>query len=215
MTVKEYLEDPKRLTGSATVVAIIPGDKPVVRLDRTLFHAQGGGQKADRGRLGPTQVLHAAHNAADVDHFVESLEGLEVGAVVQLEVDAGWRQLNAAYHTAGHLLAAVVEAMYPGMKAVSGHQWPGEARVEFEGPIAAADVSLDLLNERMTREIERAIPVVIDWPAPEPRTIKIGAYPNMACGGTHVANLSEVGGAMVRSMKQKSGRLRVSYDLGT
>ena len=212
MTLKQYLAEPAKTTCTARVLEITHGETMIVRLDRTIFHAQGGGQKADRGRIGPTVVIHVTHNADNVDHHVESTTGLAVGDEVALEVDEAWRRLNAAYHTAGHLLASVVENMYPGLQAVSGHQWPGEGRVEFMGELPVEKVSFDDINRRLASDLAANLPVVIVGDPFKSRAIKIGGYEPIPCGGTHVSRLGEVGTTIVRSIKAKSGRIRISFD---
>lgn len=212
MTLKQYLAEPAKTTWTARVLEITQGETTIVRLDRTIFHAQGGGQKADRGRIGPAVVIHVTHNADNVDHHVESAAGLAVGDEVALEVDEAWRRLNAAYHTAGHLLASVVETMYPGLRAVSGHQWPGEGRVEFMGEVPVEKVSVDDINARLASDLAANLPVVIVGDPFKDRAIKIGSYEPIPCGGTHVSRLGEVATTIVRSIKAKSGRIRISFD---
>lgn len=212
MTLKQYLAEPAKTTWTARVLEITQGETTIVRLDRTIFHAQGGGQKADRGRIGSAVVIHVTHNADNVDHHVESAAGLAVGAEVALEVDEAWRRLNAAYHTAGHLLASVVENMYPGLRAVSGHQWPGEGRVEFMGEVPVEKVSVDDINTRLASDLAANLPVVIVGDPFKDRAIKIGGYEPIPCGGTHVSRLGEVATTIVRSIKAKSGRIRISFD---
>lgn len=212
MTHKQYLAEPKLMTCTARVLNITHGETTIVRLDRTIFHAQGGGQKADRGRIGSATVVHVAHNADNVDHHVENAAGIEVGAEVTLEVDEGWRRLNAAHHTAGHLLASVTETMYPGVKAVSGHQWPGEGRVEFMGGVRVEQVSAKDINVRLAADLAANLPVMIDGDPFANRTIKIGSYAPIPCGGIHVSNLGELASTVVTSVKAKSGRIRISFD---
>ena len=212
MTLKQYLAEPHKMTWTARVLEIIQGETTIVRLDQTIFHAQGGGQKADRGRIGSAIVIHVAHNADNVDHHVESAADLEVGSEITLEVDEGWRRLNAAYHTAGHLLASVVEQMYPGLRAISGHQWPGEGRVEFMGDVPAEQLSADGINSRLASDLAANLPVVIVGNPFHDRTIKIGNYDAIPCGGTHVTQLEEVATTVVRSIKSKGGRIRISFD---
>ena len=64
MTNKRYLAEPASYSGEATVTAILQGELPIVRLSETLFHPQGGGQKADRGTIGSASVTDVAHMQA-------------------------------------------------------------------------------------------------------------------------------------------------------
>ena len=212
MTRKEYLAESSRLTGTATILDCLPGQPAIVRLDRTIFHAQGGGQKADHGWIGPARVVHVVHNGDGVDHHVEDAGGLGVGTEVALKVDGDWRRLNAAMHTAGHLVAGVVESLYPELKATAGHQWPGEGRVEFVGELGAQDISIQAINARLAADIARALPVTIVGDAFTNRAIRIGEYAPIACGGTHVGRLDDIAQASVRSLKAKGGKVRLGYD---
>ena len=211
-TRKDYLAEPQRLGASATVLEILPGPPAVVRLDRTIFHAQGGGQKADRGRIGGAQVLHVVHQGDDVDHQMGDVSGLAVGAQVALEVDADWRALNAALHTAGHLVAGAVEALHPELRAVAGHQWPGEGRVEFVGELPAERIDVDAINARLAEDIARDLSVTIVGDPFTQRAMRIGSYTAIPCGGTHVAHLGQIASVSVRSVKAKGGKVRMGFD---
>lgn len=220
MTKKTYLEQPTIITGTATITDLIPGDRPVVRLSETWFHAQGGGQKGDRGTIGPARVLDTQHaeNKTTVDHIVDTLDGLQIGDSYPFAVDAASRRDNAVYHTAAHLIAAVVEPQFPGIRAVAGHQWPGEARVEFEGTFDEATMA------EVLKYLETTLPQVIaaDWPCAmvgDPygtdgasRALQIGDTPAVPCGGTHVTRLGEIASITVKSAKKKGDRLRLNYD---
>jgi Ser-tRNA(Ala) deacylase AlaX len=45
------------------------------------------------------------------------------------------------------------------------------------------------------------------------RSICIGRFPPMGCGGTHLRSLRELGQIQLRGVKTKSGRLRIGYDV--
>lgn len=213
MTEKLYLANASLPTLSATVTSVrtLEDGRHAARLDRTIFHAQGGGQRADRGRLGEAQVLHAMHDGPNVDHIIDRQDVVSVGQQVVLELDHAWRALNTAFHTAGHLLAGVMEARYPSMRAVSGHQWPGEARVEFEAEGGACAVELTALNQVLAQAISEDWPVQLRGDPYSNRQVQIGALPPMACGGTHLQRLGELRTLVVGSVKAKGSRVRMSY----
>lgn len=213
MTIKQYLAEPTKIISSAQILEIIESETTMLRLDRTIFHPQGGGQKADKGRIGDAVVTHVVHNDNNVDHYVENSTGLAVGAEVTLEVDQDHRWLNAAYHTAGHLLAAVVETIYPELRAVSGHQWPNEARVEFVGDKLSSQICIEDINTILARDLTFNLPVTIEGDPYFDRTIKIGNYLPIACGGTHVSNLSEINAIHCTTVKSKNGRIRISFEV--
>jgi Ser-tRNA(Ala) deacylase AlaX len=216
-TVKKYLNDPQT-KGVVQISEVIQGEKPIVRLAETWFHPQGGGQKADRGKIGNAHVVHVAHNGGVVDHFVDSVADLREGQSVEFEIDVEWRRLNAVYHTAGHLIAGVVEAAFPGYSALAGHQWPGEARVEFaipQGPGAAVDgavVDGAVVEERVRAELAKRVAVSVAGDPFHAREIVIGELKGIPCGGTHVHSLGEIAQIRVTGVKKKGDRLRVSYE---
>jgi alanyl-tRNA synthetase len=214
MTIKAYLRDPA-LAGAVTISAVIPGEQPVVRLDETWFHPQGGGQKADRGAIGPAQVVGVRHaEAGEVDHVVSSLDGLAVGGTYLFAIDPDWRLANARLHSAGHLLAAVAEAMFDGVVAVNGHHWPGEARVEFKGAgLAEAAAAMAALEAGVNRAIADGLPIVLEGDPFASRRIQVGAYAPVPCGGTHVASTADLGQVRLRSARIKGDILRIGYDV--
>jgi alanyl-tRNA synthetase len=206
------------LTGKATVLQITAnGVGGNVILDRTIFVPQAGGQPCDLGTIGGVAVIHveAPKETPDIIvHTVASLEELVVGAEADLRIDAPRRQLNSRQHTCGHLIAALVEEILPSAKAVGGHHWPGEGRVEFafEGTLPA----------NFEQAVEAAIANAITTDMPIKRTlsnedvrfVQIGNYPALRCGGTHCWHLKGIGSISLRGIKQKKDRLRIGYDVG-
>jgi Ser-tRNA(Ala) deacylase AlaX len=214
VTRKRYLTHPD-LTGTAAITHVGHDGRAFVRLSETLFHPQGGGQKADRGTIAGRTVIHVAHaEGGEVNHYLDSTDGLAVGDEVPLVVDAEWRALNSRLHTAGHLVAAVVETEFPQLQGVSGHHWPGEGRVEFTPGDA---VSAEEVAARLPAALAAAI--ATDWSVTavlEPsgnRTIAVGATRPVGCGGTHLASVGPLGAVAVTGVKAKGGKLRVGYDV--
>lgn len=215
MTVhKAYLAEPHILTGEAIVTELISGERPVVRLDKTYFHPQGGGQKGDKGLIGTVVVLDTKHvEGGEVDHFVTSFDDLAVRQTYPIKIDAASRRINAAHHSGGHLIAALVDPAFPQIKAVQGHHWPGESRVEFDGEIT------DDLITKMQAFIQPALDKAIaeQWPIAvlgDPfvnRSVQFGSS-CVPCGGTHVAHLGQIGSIIVKNVKKKGERLRIHYD---
>lgn len=210
MTEKRYLFDPA-LAGRAIITGLIESR---VQLNRTLFHPQGGGQKADRGTLAGRAVLNVRHVDGNVEHYVDSADGLQVGQEVILEIDKAWRRSGSRWHSAGHLIAAVVERRWPSLKAVSGHHWAGEARVEFTGAGAglADEVTLQL-PAVLAEAIAADLPVRVIDDARGARLVAIGDYTPVPCGGTHVERTGQLPPVTIDKVRMKEGKLRVSYGL--
>ncbi|KWV91765.1 hypothetical protein [Erythrobacter sp. YT30] len=214
MTLKNYLAS-NDLIGTAKVTAIVEcNGKTVVRLDQTWFHAQGGGQKADRGTIAGQVVHHVAHaEDGQVDHVVDAAP-FEIGDAVELIVDADWRQDGRRWHSAGHLIADCAEAVCAQIKARQGHHWPGEARVEFDGEPGDKVRFNEDLQAAIDRAIEEGVAMNIVGDPFANRALQIGENLPVCCGGTHVASARELKGLTITKAKTKRGNLRVSYGFG-
>jgi alanyl-tRNA synthetase len=213
MTILRYLDD-DAITGTAFVTTLADGERPAVRLRETWFHPQGGGQPGDRGTIGAMRVIDT-RIALDghVDHFVDQLIGVSVSDACRFEIDEATRARNSRYHTAAHLLVGLAERILPGLKVVAGHQWPGEARVDFEGLDAGTVVEhRDEIWTAVRAVVAADSPVTIDFAGSE-RFCQVGTLPPIACSGTHVASTGRIGLFSIRAIRARSGRIRIGYDL--
>ncbi len=201
-------------------------------LDQTIFYPQGGGEPADRSMIKTNQasfnVLDVRQVTNEVRHYVDIDPHTVKKEKGQCFVDKSRRLLNTKYHTAGHLLGNVVEDLYPGLKAVKGHSFPKEAYVEFQGssPIDLLQIinalqtviennvslqSFDIIAKSFEEEFYKLPYSVPDHKAF--RAIRIGYYPPIPCGGTHVSSSGEIEGIQVGKLKEKNGIIRVSYEV--
>ena len=121
MTEELFRDDAMLLQCSATVVA---GDEAGIVLDRTVFYPQGGGQAGDAGTLTvmtttangvvlavvlgiadtrkhPLGIAHVPTAGSDLSAFMP-------GTAVVAQVDATRRYAHMRFHTATHLLCALV-----------------------------------------------------------------------------------------------------------
>lgn len=214
MTLKEYLFS-NNLETKAIVVEIGFDKTPFLILDKTLFHAQGGGQKADRGFINDIPVTHVAHSEnGTVRHYIQQSDGFVINQQVPIVVDASWRSTNSALHTVGHLIASLGQILFPSITAVGGHHWPNESRVEFIGETFP---DLNFLKDAISNEIEKLIlkntPVFIVGNPISSRAIQIGDFSAIPCGGTHLTNLNQLQTVTLTNIKVKGNRLRVSYNI--
>lgn len=210
-TEKTYLAS-DNLSQDAVVTDVADfGDCQRVRLDRTLFHPQGGGQKADRGTINGLEVKDVRHaEEGEVDHLVVG-GAFSVGQRVKIEVDHDWRKEGRRWHSAGHLLADIVTAIDPGLLATRGHHWPGEGRVEFTGDAKGLGALVEVLSQRIDEAIEADIPFQVVGDPHRSRALQIGTGKPVGCGGTHVSSAAALVGLTVRKVQQKEGFLRIGY----
>ncbi|MBP9841900.1 MAG: hypothetical protein KBC64_05690 [Simkaniaceae bacterium] len=205
-----------------TGTGVDPKKGRYVLLNQTHFHPQGGGQLSDLGKINGVAITHVAKMALgeghlfDVAHHYAGEEDLfTLGQEVVYEVDAERRRLAATWHSAGHLLAAVVERVFPHLIGVNAHHFPGEGRVEFklssEGSFPAKGEIESLVLSEYSREIREGRPVTVDNGAV--RTIAFGDHRLVPCGGTHVESTAELPEITIRKADVKKGVLTIGYDL--
>lgn len=190
---------------------------PWIVTEETVAHVKGGGQKGDRGTINGIafhDVVGSEGRNGPARHYVDCEPPFTVGDTVTIQVDAQWRQRQATLHDGGHLTAAVGEVLVPGLKAVSGHHYDGESRVEFIGDLPP---NLDDFGVKLETAINEAVRsdllIRIVGDPFENRAVQIGDYPPVPCGGTHPKSTSELGRVEIRSVKAKGGKLRVSYEV--
>ena len=237
MTQLMHLQQPNSLETPATITAMDTDAKGFyIRLDRTLFYPQGGGQPADQGQIDADNTILQIHDVRRVEgeirHYVFSEPPIKrVNHKVNIVVDKTRRDINSRYHTAGHLLAAVVEKLSPALQATKGHQFPGEAYVEFHGVIDNATDFLETIQSAVTAQLNRdafvetkdlkpedakRILAALPYALPEDKTLRvchIEGFPPVPCGGTHVSRLQQIGRVIIKKCKSKKGKTKLSYEV--
>jgi len=208
----------------AAVVDVLPDG---VVLDRTVFHARGGGQPGDMGRIrweaGEAAVIDTFKRDGRYLHQIDGDAGPPVGARVHAEIDWERRHLLMRTHTALHVLSGIVWRDYDA-KVTGGNMEPGEARMDFELEAMSAEFGREVevkLNEALASDrpvrvlfLPRAealadpdlirtnvnlIPESVD----PIRMIDIEGVDRQADGGTHVRSTAEVGRVLVIKTESK------------
>lgn len=141
MTEKLYELDSYIRTFTAEVEACVPHeDGYAVRVSRTAFFPEGGGQAADPGMLGGVTVTDVQIVDGEVWHYTAA--PLMVGDTVEGVLDWGTRFARMQHHTAEHIVCSIA------------NRWHGLHNVGFH--LGSEDVTLDLSGE-LTREQITAI----------------------------------------------------------
>ena len=199
----------------ARVVEADESNSTVV-LDRTRFYKEGGGQPADHGTLtfegGEARVVDVRQDHGETRHTIEG-DFPEEGTEVHGELDWDRRYAHMRYHTAQHVVSKVVLEEY-GASTAGNQIHADRARIDFE-PAEFDEGDLRDIERRANELIERGLPVEkenrsradLEAETPEGRTnldlipehvdplraVSIGEIDVCPCGGTHVANLEELG----------------------
>jgi Ser-tRNA(Ala) deacylase AlaX len=237
-TTLAYLDNQYTYTGSVTLLGFHTHEdgRTSLVLDKTLFYPQGGGQPADNGAITGSNGTFTVKDVRFLDGIVYHYGALAgtftPGESVQLTIDQPRRHLNSRLHTAGHLIDEAVKALGFNWQATKGIHFPGQAAVEYTGelttPVEEVSKSLESQLNKMiligseTRvffaqkeKLEHLCHFVLpNLPENKPtRVAVIWGEKGIPCGGTHVANISEIGPATIRKIKASKGNIKVSYEL--
>lgn len=204
---------------TTTVVSVEQRDGlTVITLEDTIFHPQGGGQPADRGTIeGPQALMQVTHVKKREDGMIEHtgtmIEGtLQAGNTVTCVIDQATRQLHSRLHSAGHLLDVALEKLSLRWQPGKGYHFADGPYVEYL-TTDTPESSLGELIEGITAQlIQEKLPTTIELQGTT-RIIHL-AGKAVPCGGTHVQSLAEIGSIKIRNIKQKSGTIRIGYNLG-
>ena len=226
MTELLFRDDAYLKTAAARVVAVRDGK---VELDRTIFYPLGGGQPGDTGFLirdNGDRIAIADTRKGDtpgaVAHVIAADAALpEVGEAVGLEIDWDRRYALMRLHTALHVMSCVVIAPVTG-----GNIAPDKARLDFDIDITLLDP--DKIVQGTNELIARSVATETVWITDEEldarqelvktmsvqpprgagriRLLKIPDIDLQPCGGTHVANIAEIGGIQVLRIRNEGKR---------
>lgn len=206
---KLYYVNPKLFAYQANVLSIQGNN---VLLEQTIFHPQGGGQPSDIGTINGIPVIKVfEEDETKIWHTLETLDTISIGSAVSLCIDPNARNLFSRLHSAGHLIAHATEQEFPELKAIQGHHFPNEARVEFS---YTSHPDMNIFKEQLLAKLHAVIrenQKVSSLFDGTKRIISVGNYPATPCGGTHVENLAEIGTILIRNIKHKDGKIRIGY----
>ena len=212
----------------ARVLAVTPAG---IELDRTVFYPTGGGQPGDTGSLlrpdgGRVRIAGTVkgEGADAVLHLPAPGEALPLpGEEVEAVLDWERRYRHMRFHTALHLLCAVVPAPVTG-----GQVADDKARLDF-------DIEMErLVKETIEAELNRLVaeghpvrprwitdaeldarPELVRTMSVQPprglggvRVLEIEGVDLQPCGGTHVADTREVGPLAVVKIRSEGARNR-------
>ncbi len=228
-----FRDDAYLASCQATVVAV---HWDAVELDRTVFYPLGGGQAGDTGMIGDVCVVDTRKGESpdSVLHvFAPGSTIPKIGAEVKAGIDWERRYRLMRFHTALHLLGAIVKAPVTG-----GRIAEDKAHLDF-------DIEMErLVKEEIESRINELIisnskttaswisdatldarPDLVKTMSVAPprgeggvRLVEIAGLDLQACGGTHVKNTSEIGPlavARIRSEGKRNRRVTICFREGT
>jgi len=200
------------------------GDKCIFILDKTPFYAESGGQVSDDGYIynekgGVAHVEDVKKHDAVYLHSVNIMRGsFDAGDRVDAMVNAPFRNMTAANHSATHLLhRALREVLGDHVKQSGSHVDKNGLRFDFSHYEAMTNEEIQKVEEIVNDKISHFLPVttkVMDIEdarkegamalfdekyGDKVRVVSIGDYSREFCGGTHVSNSGQIGALKILS----------------
>jgi len=233
MTERLYYRDSFLRKFPATVLEVVPGDRPGIVLDRTAFYPTSGGQLFDTGTLlsdkGRARVAEVAEDDdGRILHFVEG-EGLPPGAQIQGEIDDSRRRDHMQQHSGQHVLSAAFIRLFE-LETISFHMGDESSTIDLStsglnaqqieevGTLAndivledrPVDIRFVSRDEAQGLGLRKIPPVQRD----QLRLIDICDFDLTACGGTHVIRTGQIGGILLRKTEKVKQGWRVEFVCG-
>ncbi|MFX0100579.1 MAG: alanyl-tRNA editing protein [Candidatus Hodarchaeota archaeon] len=217
MTRKLYWDRPYDKEFNAVIVDI--KDDAII-LDQTLFYPASGGQSGDTGTIKVNEMeleVDSVSKEGDIIlHHVAPYHGnLEKEDEVSGIIDWENRHELMKAHTSQHVLSAVILRDH-GVKTARVSIKPGDVELELErklslekwaDSIEKASIACTSNHDVNSRFVSRSEAEKLDvrgkLPDNDPlRIIEINGVDTVCCGGTHVANTSEIGPIYAYNIKK-------------
>ena len=229
-------------TADTRVTAVEPlGDgTALVKLERSPFYAEGGGQVSDTGVIagdgGRGRVEEAYRTGSDQVLRVRLEQGeLPVGAEVTATVDGHRRRQTQANHTATHVLNwALRETLGQGVRQAGSYVGPDKLRFDFTHRGRIEPETLERIEQMVNERVDEDQPVgweIMDRQdaadlgaiglfeekyGERVRVLSTGDFSKELCGGTHVSRTGEIGPFVITSEGSTgAGARRVEALTGT
>lgn len=226
---KGYWEDGTVFEFEANITEVVASSGGlVVRLDRTYFYPESGGQLGDSGTVAGVEVVTAQQD--DLGPYVVLPAGtlLQAGQHVMCTVDSERRGRHTQLHSAQHILSRILDNQ--GIATLSFHMSEQDASIETSMPGATERFVLET-EDAVEREIWKCLPVETVFVSPDDlgkydvrkvpelrggplRLVRIGDLDTNPCGGTHVRSTGEIGGFAITHTDKVRGNVRLYFVAG-
>lgn len=226
MTRRLYDEDSFCREFTATVLSCEEQDERfAVRLDRTAFFPEGGGQPADSGKLDGIAVLDVQTVGDEIVHTLAA--PLKVGQTVTGVLDWDTRFLRMQKHTGEHIVCGIVHNLY-GLENVGFHLGSQDVTLDLDGELTREQ--LDEVEERANRVVIQNLAVTAAYPSADElaamdyrskkaidgavRIVTIEGLDRCACCAPHVAHTGQVGLIKLLDFIRYKGGVRIHMQCG-
>ena len=225
-----YGDDPREFDAK-----VLKSFENFVVLDRTAFYARGGGQEPDHGKIGDCEIVDITKHGNVVVHKIKG-DMPKDGETVSCIVDAKRRDGITKNHTSTHIINTSARSVLGSwVWQHSAFKEEDHARLDITHHSALTDDDVEKIEQAANSIVEKSIPVKIEnfdrgaaeqkygfriyqggvVPVKSVRIVSIGDLDIEACGGTHVANTSDVEEIKItRTKRIQDGVVRIEFVSG-
>ena len=225
-----YGDDPREFDAK-----VLKSFENFVVLDRTAFYARGGGQEPDHGKIGDCEIVDITKHGNVVVHKIKG-DIPKDGETVSCVVDAKRRDGITKNHTSTHIINTSARSVLGSwVWQHSAFKEEDHARLDITHHSALTDDDVEKIEQAANSIVEKSIPVKIEnfdrgaaeqkygfriyqggvVPVKSVRIVSIGDLDIEACGGTHVANTSDVEEIKItRTKRIQDGVVRIEFVSG-
>ncbi len=204
-TIKLYENDSYIKNFTATVISCEEKyGAYLVVLNQTAFFPEGGGQDADKGKIGDADVLDVQIKNDIIYHKVN--KSFNENEEVTCTLDWETRFSRMQNHTGEHIVSGVIHSLF-GYNNVGFHMNDTLVTLDVDGPLSEEDIkTIELKSNKAIYEnknIKAIYPTAEELPQYDYRSklditegvrlIEIEDYDLCACCAPHVAKTGEIG----------------------
>jgi len=202
--------------------------RPYAVLEDTILYPEGGGQPADHGLLGETEIFDVQKTGEEIRHYLS--HAVERGPA-RLELDWQRRWDHMQQHTAQHVLTAVALQLFD-WRTTAFHLGPTASDIELDVPKIETR-NLARLESAVADEVRAARSIayrsaeVADFEklgvrsrrlpegfAGTVRLVEIDGLDLNTCGGTHVRSTTEISMVCLLGTEPMRGGARLHFVAG-
>lgn len=191
-----------------------------IRLDRTAFFPEGGGQAADLGTLNGIQVTDVQIVDGDIWHYTTA--PLTVGETVEGVLDWEVRFARMQHHTAEHIVCGIAHRWH-GLENVGFHLGSEDVTLDLDGELTREQI--DAIEDEANRVVWQNVTVTATIPTAEElaaltyrskkelegdvRLVTIDGVDCCACCAPHVGRTGEIGVIKLLDFIRYKGGVRI------
>ncbi|NOH60678.1 alanyl-tRNA editing protein [Vibrio sp. RE88] len=211
MTAKVFWDNPYQTELVSTVSWI---EDRNIKLDKTIFYAESGGQESDEGTIAGIQVECAQKQGTEIIYTLASEAPFQAGDEVITEINWARRYALMKLHFAAEVVLELFTQRCPDIEKIGAHIGQDKSRIDFVWPESLSPLLPEFENKAQALINKgQLIESEFEDEAKQRRFWRVKGFAQVACGGTHLKRTSEVGRIALKRKNIGRGKERVEIRL--